>query len=51
MDSQYGMVLTWTYGIDKDLWYTYWLMLYTWTHGISNTHGINLESRYSIGTA
>ena len=25
-------------------------MVYTWTHGIDNTHGIKLDSQYGIST-
>ena len=33
-----------------DSWYRIRIMVQTWTHGIDNTHGIDLSSWYSIGT-
>ena len=33
-----------------DSWFWQRLMVYTWTYGIDNTHGIDLDSWYRIGT-
>ena len=44
------MVCTWAHGIDTDSWNWQGLMVQTWTHGIENTHGIDLYSWYRIGT-
>ena len=38
------LLLARTHGIDMDSWYRQGLMLMTWTHGIDNTHGIDLDS-------
>ena len=32
-----------------DSWYLQGLMVQRWTHGIDNTHGIDLDSWYRIG--
>ena len=45
------MVQTWTHVIDMDSWYWQRLMICTWTYGIDNTHGIVLNSWYSIRTS
>ena len=63
MDSWYRirlLIQTWTHAIDMDslfkhglmvqIWYWQRLMVWTQTYGIDNTHGIDLNSRYSIGT-
>ena len=53
MESWYShgaMVQTWTHDIDMDSWYWQRLMVWTQTYGIDNTHGIELNSWYSIGT-
>ena len=44
------MVYIWTHGTDMHSWYWQRLMVYTWTHGIDKTHGIDLDTWYSIGT-
>ena len=53
MESWYRirlMVPTWTHGIDMDSWYWQRLMIWTQIYGIDNTHGIDLNLLYSIGT-
>ena len=53
MDSWYIrglMVQTWTHVKDMYSWYRHGLMVQTWTHGTDNTHGINSDSWYIIGT-
>ena len=43
-------VQIWTHGIDMDSQYWQRLMVWIQTHGVDNTHGIDLNSWYSIGT-
>ena len=44
------MVKKWTHGRDMEPWYRHGFMVQTWTHGIDNIFGIDLDSWYRIST-